>query len=411
MSDVLHVQTRAYPTLHESLVRRVPDVLEVPGRGPVPATASSMRSLAYGTAPMVAVDLSPILEGLRPPEGVCLVGGRLRALRSGAVLLSYALRHERDLAALSVLELADLDVEVNHALRAQDEDLIGAVLTVMDEGAPPSRVGEGSGSDGGRGVLVGVDWPGRPFATGDPGAAGRSLPEEVRYNCHFVAPDLPWAADERALTESDLHGSSTCRPLLPYTFAWCVPAGAELDDVLAVLEGTDVAVAQRSVLAAAGNDGVSLLEHLADTAPAGLDLSGYRRYLDRIRACHHRLDSYRYDSSQEHRATYLAARREMDLDGIHDRTEALLQQVRESLGAAVDEQTQVLDGRLNRAAALLTVVAAGSFLFDTIGFVRGDDPFTSLSRQTIAALVWLGLIGVLIAVWSWRRRPGLRDRG
>lgn len=388
---VLHIQTRAYPTLHEKLGSEVPGSVPVGRFGSVEPLSTSMTSMAYGRAPMVVVDLKPLFAHVATPDGVEIVDARLRALWSGAVLVSYALDAPGDLLSATALEIADHDAEVNRDLRIADEGLIGSVLSALDE----------------HDVLLGVDWPGRPFSVTDEGAAGHHYPGEVRYNCHLIADELVWRSDPRTLCTDDLVGHSTCRVLLPYTFAWKLDAGCgeDFDRALGCLEGTDVAVAQRSVLAAASNDGVRMLEHLADTEPGDLELGGYRRYLDRIRSCYHRLDSYRYDSSQERRGAYLAARTEMDLDGIHDRAESLLQRVGESLAAAVNEQTQILDHRLDRVAAVLTVVAGGSFLFDTINFLRGAEPTGTLTRQGIVIAVWVLLVLILLLVMLWRRRP------
>ncbi|MCB1017894.1 MAG: hypothetical protein KDB10_22610, partial [Acidimicrobiales bacterium] len=387
MTGVLHVQTRAYPTLHERLPAVLPATVPVPGRPDLEPRLDDMCSLAYGIAPVVAIDLAPLPRPVDPDERWTVVDRRLRALWSGAVLVSYAIRHERDLEALDPLQLADLDAEVNRELRRQDGDDLRAVLEALSASA----------------VILGVDWPGRPVPEDEhDDRAALPDPREVRYNCHLVGDRMAWERDLRIHTPADLAGRVTCRPLLPYTFAWTMDGRDDVDAVLDRLEGADVAVAQRSVLAAAGNDALRLLEHLADTPADGLGANRYRRYLDRIRACYHRLDTYRYDSSQEDRGIYLAAREEMDLDGIHDRTESLLQRVGESLGAAVAEQSKVLDDRLNRVAAVLTVAASGSFFFDTISFWRGAQITGPGARQVIVASVWTMVLFGLAGLLLWR---------
>ncbi|SCL30408.1 hypothetical protein GA0070624_4066 [Micromonospora rhizosphaerae] len=101
-------------------------------------------------------------------------------------------------------------------------------------------------------------------------------------------------------------------------------------------------------------------------------------------ADYHDLDSYRVDSAQDRRATFLAARKIIGVDRAHDRAERLLQRAGTSLLAEATSRSEHLDKRLNRVAAGLTVVAAQSFLLDMAGFLLPQASGARAARRLVA---------------------------
>jgi hypothetical protein len=207
-----------------------------------------------------------------------------------------------------------------------------------------------------------------------------------------------------SLTGGELEGTC-CRLLLTYTYAWDLDPDTPPDELVAWLEPADLAVAQRVVLAAAAGRGVRVLDRLVQDRDDPAPIAGFRAELDRVRTIYHRLDAYRYDSSQRSRAVYLAARREMDLDAVHERTEVLLSQVAESLTAAGNARAIRFDRTLNRIVGALAIVTAGVFVLDLLLFMRAGEPLAMTGRLvTLGAILSASLVG-LAALFATQRRP------
>ncbi|MEQ4302479.1 hypothetical protein ABNF97_13970 [Plantactinospora sp. B6F1] len=384
MTDVLHVQTRAYPLHYASLNLSLTSFV-VPERGEVRLVPGTLGSLAYNPDRTVEVDLTDLIRPAVTLPGITIVRCHARALAAGAVLVSYLLRHARDLSDLDAQGLADLDAEVNGALRKADAPILAEVLAAAVEAGLFERL-----------VLPPDLNETRDWTSIDP--------RSVRYNCHFVLPRPGWSPDSRV---PDLVMGPRCRILLPYTYAWDADAsGDDLGALLTMLEPADIAVAQQSILVDAIVGGRRILGGLARaTTPLGLEGVTFRRFLDAVWTDYYQLDAYRVESGQGHRATYLAARDIIGLDGTHERAERLLNHVGASLLSESSVRSAQLDGRLNRVAAALAVVASASFLVDLAGFLIPEAGLgMRVATATGVILLGAGVLGATIL--SVRQRRG-----
>ncbi|BBA98605.1 hypothetical protein RVR_4854 [Actinacidiphila reveromycinica] len=386
-TGVLHLQCRAYPLHHRTPATALAP-FTVPGHGELRPVLGSLDSLAYNPDTTVELDLTDIVRPAVALPGVEVVACRARILTAGTVLVVYALRHEQDLRLLSLLDLDALDAGVNRVLRESDGPILSAVLA--------AAVGSGLV----RSIAL------RP----DLAVAGSRSPidrRSARYNAHFVCQDPPWQQDSRVPGVSSGPG---CRILLPYTYAWDRDPTAPFADLLTMTEPTDIAVAQQSLLAGALIAGRWVLGDLAHAHPASTDVHAFRRFLDGLWADFHHLDSYRVESSQAHRASYLAARRTIGLDDTQERADKLLGYVSSSLLAAASERAEALDARLNRVAAALTVVSAASFGLDIAVFVL---PQVSLGTKIAVVVGLLGMAasGLVAAMLPGALRRSLQRRG
>ncbi|MEV6006772.1 hypothetical protein AB0M29_08185 [Streptomyces sp. NPDC051976] len=384
MSGVLHLQSRAYP-LHHSADGPVPVAMAVPGHGVLHPVAGSLRSLAYNPDSTVELDLTAVVRPVVALPGVEIVACHARILTAGTVLVVYALRHDIDLRELALPELDALDASVNRALREADASVLTAVLA--------SSVSSG--------LMTNVAL--RP----DLALGGEHSPidrQSARYNCHFVTQDPPWPPDTRV---PELISGPQCRILLPYTYAWDCDPATPLDDLLTMTEPTDVAVAQQSLLVGALIAGRWVLADLAHGNPESTDVHAFRRFLDGLWADFHHLDGYRIESTQAHRAGYLAARQVIGLDDTQERADKLLGYVSNSLVAASSMRAEMLDTRLNRVAAALAVVSAASFGLDIAVFVL---PKVSLATKlgVVAGLIGMALSCLLAIIVPGRTTPRRR---
>jgi hypothetical protein len=172
----------------------------------------------------------------------------------------------------------------------------------------------------------------------------------------------------------ELISSPGCRILLPYTYAWDSDPAAPLDELLTMTEPTDITVAQQSLLVGSLIAGRRVLADLAHGHPESTDVHAFRRFLDGLWADFHHLDGSRIESTQLHRASYLAARQVIGLDDTQERADKLLGYVSNSLQAASSQRSEELDARLNRLAAALAVVSAASFGLDIAVFLLPQVP-------------------------------------
>ena len=307
----------------------------------------------------------------------------MRVLDAAVVIFTTAVSYEVDLGSWDLHEVCDLDAEVNTHLRTSDRQALTEVLSeVLDPGVmvdPRPHLGWSQGDDAS--TLVGSP--------------------AVRYNCHLLAGEHIWDPDQRVGEQAH---SQRCRVLLPYTYGWELDPDAPVDRILERIEPLDLALAQRTVLGSAAGDAMDVLEELGTANPASVRVDELRRQLDRVRVSYHRLDAYRYDSSQRARALYLSAREEMGLDEIYQRTESVLEQAASSLQAAATERTNALDGRLNRLAAVFTVVATGAFVLQSVEFIAGGGELSASERwATLATVVLSSVLGLLV-LWVLSRR-------
>ena len=243
MTDVLHVQTRAYP-LHYSTASLVTDTVTVPGYGTYRLRVGSLRSQAYNHDHTIEADLTDLVQAVVTLPGVEILACRARFLTSGTVLLVYALRHRVALRDLDTQALANYDAEINDALRSADSAVLGAAF---DAAAAAGVVG---------GLTI------RPGSAEElwPSGVGRN---EVRYNCHFVVRRPAWRSDPRV---PELVRGPACHILLPYTYAWDADPDLAFDDLLTMLEPADIAVAQLSLLFSAMVNGRQTLADLSRAA-------------------------------------------------------------------------------------------------------------------------------------------------
>ncbi|HEY8473347.1 MAG TPA: hypothetical protein VIL37_12035 [Natronosporangium sp.] len=386
VSDVLHLQTRAYP-LHYGTVDPTVRSIDVPGRGELAVVEGSLASQAYNADATLHADLTELVRAEVALPGTEIVHCRARLLSAGTVLVTYALRHDVDLRALDTAALDAFDARVNRELRQADAPVMGAVLDAA--------------------VAAGVLRHLAVISTDGIAAAEASTVDQrtVRYNCHFVTRQPPWQPDRRLPA---LVPGPACRILLTYTYAWDADPAAPLADLLTLLEPADITVAQMSVLFSAMFGGRRILDELAQAVPGSVQAHEFRRFLDRVWSEYHRLDFYRLESGQGHRATYLAARETIALDGAQQRAVELLEYVSNSLLAETSLRTQQLDARLNRVAAALTVVAGGSFAIDIAAFLLPAADW--LVRVAIVnAVLVLAVAALIVIVLSVRSLSG-RDR-
>lgn len=381
MKDVLHLQIRAYP-LHHRPGGTAWEPVVVPGHGQLRPVAGSLRSLAYNPDSTIEMDLTAIVRAAVTLPGAEIVACHARILTAGTVLVIYALRHDVDLTLLALPDLDALDAAVNRALREADAPILTAVLAA-------------SVSSG----LVGSVALRPDLALG-----GDRTPidrQSARYNCHFVTLDPPWPPDPRV---PELISGPQCHILLPYTYAWdCDPATA-LAELLTMTEPTDIAVAQQSLLVGALIAGRWVLADLAHGHPESTDVHAFRRFLDGLWADFHHLDGYRIESTQAHRAAYLAARQVIGLDDTQERADKLLGYVSNSLLAASSMRAEVLDTRLNRLAAALAVVSVASFGLDIAVFVL---PKVSLETKlgVVAGLIGMAVSSLMAVIVPGRSAP------
>lgn len=393
MTDVLHLQTRAYP-LHYASVDRTLETVVVPGRGEIHLVPGMLGSVAYNSEETLDVDFTDIVRAAVSLPDVTIVNCRIRILAAGAVLVTYALLHPTDLRQLDVHALVALDAAINRKLREADRALLVDVLAAARRAGLLRHVMVPPGG------AAAADWT-------------EINPRAVRYNCHFIARDPAWEPDDRVPA---LVLGPHCQILLPYTYAWDGdPSPDRIDDILTMLEPADIAVAQQSVLVGASVGGLRILSELARAIPGRLEGPEFRRFLDGVWADYHHLDAYRVESGQDHRATYLAARETIGLDGTHERAEKLLSHVNASLLAEASLRSERLDKRLNRVAAALTVVASAAFLLDIAAFLL---PNVSVQMKVgVVSGVTLLAAGLLGATISWsgernvERGPGSATDG
>jgi hypothetical protein len=385
MTGVLHLQSRAYPLHHHSPDPSL-DVVTVPGYGDLRPAAGELGSLAYNPDATTEIDLTGAVNPVIALPGTEIVACHARILSAGTVLVIYALRHETDLRSLPLPELDALDAKVNRILREADAPILSAVLA--------AAVGSG--------LISGLALRPDLALGGDRSPIDR---QSARYNAHFVTQDPPWTADPRVPL---LAAGPDCRILLPYTYAWDHDPATPLADLLTMTEPADIAVSQQSLLVGALVAGRWVLADLARGHPESADVHAFRRFLDGLWADFHHLDGYRIESTQAHRATYLAARETIGLDDTQERADKLLGYVSNSLLAASSQRTEALDNRLNRVAAALTVVSAASFGLDIAVFVL---PQVSLGTKlaVVAGLIGMAVSFLVVAIlprssWS-RHRP------
>jgi hypothetical protein len=391
VTAVLHLQSRAYP-LHHRSPEAPPEVVAVPGLGELRPVRGTLGSLAYNPDGTIELDLTAVVAPAVALPGVEIAACHARILTAGTVLVVYALRHEQDLRRLDLPELDALDAAVNRALREADAPVLTAVLSTAVAS----------------GLVTGVALrPDLALAQGGAPIDRRS----ARYNAHFITQDPPWAADPRV---PPVISGRDCRILLPYTYAWDSDPSGEVADVLPRLltmtEPTDIAVAQQSLLAGALIAGRWVLGDLAHAHPASTDVHAFRRFLDGLWADFHHLDSYRIESTQAHRASYLAAREVIGLDDTQERADKLLGYVSSSLLAAASERAEALDTRLNRVAAALTVVSAASFGLDIAVFVLPQvGLWTKLA--VVVGLLGMATSGLVAAILPGALRTQIRRGG
>lgn len=390
MSDVLHLQSRAYPLHHQSAPAG-PEVFAVPGHGELRPVPGTLRSLAYNPDSTIELDLTEVIRPVVQLPGVVIAACHARILTAGTVLVVYALRHERDLRQLELHELDALDAEVNRMLREADAPVLSAVLAASVSS----------------GLVHSIALRPDLALSGDRSPIDR---QSARYNCHFVTAEPPWSADARV---PGLIAGPDCRILLPYTYAWDRDPDTPLDELLTMTEPVDIAVAQQSLLVGALIAGRWVLADLARGNPASADVHAFRRFLDGLWADFHHLDGYRIESTQAHRAGYLAARQVIGLDDTQERADKLLGYVSNSLVAAASQRSEELDARLNRVAAALTVVSAASFGLDIAVFVL---PQVGLATKlgVVAGLIGIAvtcLIAVILPRAMLRPGRGARPPG
>lgn len=391
MSEVLHLQSRAYPVHHNSPALSL-ESFQVPGHGELRPTAGELGTLVYNPDHTIELDLKEIITGVITLPGTEIVGCHARILSAGSILVTYALKHEADLRLLPLADLDALDARVNNVLREADAPVLAAVLTAAAA----------------CGLVQGLAL--RP----DLASNGEAAPvdrQSARYNCHFVTREPPWATDPRL---PQLTPGPHCRILLPYTYAWDRDPAAPLHELRTMLEPTDIATAQQSLLVGALLGGRRILVDLAKAEHPTTDVHAFRRFLDGVWSDYHHLDGYRIESTQGPRATYLAARESIGLDNTQERADKLLGYVGNSLLAAASQRTEALDTRLNRVASSLAMVAAASFSLDVAVFLLPD---VSLAPRigVVSSLIALTAAGILAVFLPNRRlrraRPGRGGAG
>lgn len=367
MTDVLHLQTRAYP-LHFTFPGAYgPDtpasVISVPGRGKLAVAPGTLSTLAYNLQTTAEVDLTEVITAGVTLRGAVIAGCRARILPVGAVLVTYALRHDRDLSTMSPGELVTVDAEINNNLREADRPIL---LDVLAEVVKTFKITKSA-------------------TIGDAALAnGPMLPLDrrtTRYTCHFLAREAAWMPEKG----SGVHDEWGI--LLPFTYAWRGDPAQPLEEILPMLEPTDIAVAQRSILAGATLEGRKILARLASGQTGQVENNDFRLFLDGVWSDYYDLDSYRIESAQAPRVIFLAASKDMDMDQALDQAQMLLGHVSASLLAASSARSEVLDTRLNRVAASLTLVIAAGFVFSLVQFLAPVEPIGTRTVIVIAVVV------------------------
>ncbi|MGH3777241.1 MAG: hypothetical protein ACRDRR_16180 [Pseudonocardiaceae bacterium] len=227
----------------------------------------------------------------------------------------------------------------------------------------------------------------------------------VRYNCHFITRDPCWDPDPRV---PEVVTGPNCRILLPYTYSWNSDSSAQLSEILTMVEPADVAVAQSALLASATAGGRRILADLARADQNHVDVHAFRRFLDGVWADYHHLDTYRLDSAQHHRATFLAAHLVMGLESARQRAETLLGYVGGSLLSESSLLRGQLDARLNRVAAALTVVSAAAFVLDIAAFLLPNSRW-ELRGAAVTGVIALAVGVLVVTIFAGRRRRGAPD--
>ena len=222
-----------------------------------------------------------------------------------------------------------------------------------------------------------------------------------------MTQDPPWATDPRV---PELILGPACRVLLPFTYAWDVDPRVPMGELLTMTEPTDIAVAQQSLLAGALLAGREILVDLAGTHPDRADVHAFRHFLDGIWAGFYHLDSYRIESAQDHRATYLAAREVIGLDGTQDRADKLLSYVSNSMLASAMQRTEELDNRLNRVASALAVFTVVAFALDSAVFLLGEDGPLWGRLTAVLGVMAAGAAGLYVTVHPRARERRSRRR-
>ncbi|WP_327366637.1 hypothetical protein [Streptomyces sp. NBC_01217] len=379
MTEVLHLQSRAYPVHHSSPPLTV-ESFHVPGHGELRANAGELGTLGYNPDFTIELDLKEIVTRAIALPGTEIVDCHARILSAGSILVTYALRHEADLRRLALADLDALDARVNHALREADAPILAAVLAAAVAG----------------GLVQGLAL--RPDLAGSGGDTPVDR-QSARYNCHFVTESPPWETDPRL---PPLSPGPFCKVLLPYTYAWDRDPATALHELRTMLEPTDIATAQQSLLVGALLGGRRVLVDLARAEYPTTDVHAFRRFLDGVWSDYHHLDGYRIESAQGPRATYLAARESIGLDNTQERADKLLGYVGNSLLAAASQRTEALDTRLNRVASALAMVTAASFSLDVAVFLLPD---VSLAPRigVVSSLIGLAAVGIAAVFLPVRR--------
>jgi hypothetical protein len=376
VTDVLHLQTRAYPlhfTFPDGYGSDTPaTTINVPGRGKLTVTPGTLSTLAYNSETTAEADLTEIITAGVALPGTVIMGCRARILHAGAVLVTYALRHDTDLSAMSTDELVTFDAQVNDILREADQPIL---LDVLAEVVKTFKIIQHA-------IVGDVSSAGEPVLPVDR--------RTVRYVCHVVASEPTWKPSQETRSFGVLDGF---RILLPFTYAWRGEPAMPLAEILNMLEPTDIAVAQRSILAGATLEGRKILTRLASGRTGQMQSNDFRRFLDGVWADFYHLDSYRIESAQAPRTVFQAASEDMDMDAAREQAQALLGHVNASLQAASSARSEVLDTRLNRVAAALTVVIAAGFVSSLAQFLAPAEPLGI--RTFIVAVVVILAIGTV----------------
>lgn len=400
MSDWIHLQTRAYP-LHFTFPGAYgPDAaalgLDVPDLGRLTITPCALATLEYNFETAAEADLTDIVAANVTRPGTTITACRTRFLPAGPALVTYALRHHEDLAALSPDQLAAFDSQVNDELRRADQPILLKILAEIVKIFPLARPTTFEQWDAGSDGILPVDR------------------RAVRYNCHFIArrPRFKHRNDG----EFDSYG---CQILMPFTYTWNGDPQAPLTDLLAMTEPADIAVAEFSVLAGATLDARKILDRLAGDQASELEIGHFRRFLDGVWADYYHLDSYRIESGQVPRRTFYAACESIGMEAALSQARELLAHVTDSLVATASARAAVLDTRLNRVASALTVVTAAGFVASLVQFLSPREPIgMRLAIVAVAVVMAAGILaytlnpplikGYLRHLWHaiHLRRPG-----
>jgi hypothetical protein len=177
-----------------------------------------------------------------------------------------------------------------------------------------------------------------------------------------------------------------------------------LTEILNMLEPTDIAVAQRSILTGATLEGRKILTRLASGQTSPLQSDDFRRFLDGVWADFYHLGSYLIESAQAPRAIFVAASEDMDMVTTRDQAQALLKHVNASLLSASSARSEVLDTRLNRVAAALTVVSAAGFVSGLAQFLAPAEPLG------IRTVIVVGVVILAVGTLMYTVNPaGVRE--